>query len=102
VCVCVCACVCDAGVAGCRSGPETGSSQAAGHQQHPHGLAVRQMQQDLLITDWALRPSAGDPSVTQSVVFDGALHVCDDMPVNWRRRRFTNCLLLCWLGLVEA
>ena len=31
--------------------------------------------QDLLITDWALRPSAY-PSVTQSVVFDGALHVC--------------------------
>jgi len=31
-----------------------GSSQAAGHQHHQHGLAVRQTQQDLLITDWAL------------------------------------------------
>ena len=70
-CVCVCVCV----VAGCRAGQETGSLQAAGHQHHRHGLAVRQMQQDLLITDWALRPSAY-PSVTQSVVFDGALHVC--------------------------
>jgi len=81
---------------------ELDRKQAARKQQviknHRHSLAVRQM----LITDWALRPSAGDPSVTQSVVFDGALHVCDDMPVNWRRRRFANCLLLCWLGLVEA
>ena len=58
---------------GCRAGQETGSSQAAGDQHHRHGLAVRQMQQDLLITDWALRPSAY-PS--QSVAFDGALHVC--------------------------
>jgi len=38
-------------------------------------LAVRQMQQDLLITDWTLRRSAY-PSVTQSIVFDGAFHVC--------------------------
>ena len=53
-----------------------GSSQAAGHQHHRHGLAMRQMQQDLLITDWALHPSAY-PSVMQSIVFDGALHhVC--------------------------
>jgi len=59
------------GVAGCRAGQETGSSQAAGHQHHRHGLAVRQMQHDLLIIDWTLRPSA-----SQSVVFDGALLVC--------------------------
>ena len=61
-------------VAGCRAGQEMGSSQAAGHQHHRHGLAMQQMQQDLLITDWALHPSVY-PSVTQSVVFDGALHV---------------------------
>ena len=40
------------GVAGCRAGQVTGSSQAAGDQHHRHGLAVRQTQQDLLITDW--------------------------------------------------
>jgi len=48
--------------------------QVIGHQHHRHGLAMQQMQQDLLITDWALHPSVY-PSVTQSVVFDGALHV---------------------------
>ena len=63
------------GVSGCRAGQETGSLRVAGHQHHRHGLAVRQMQQELLITDWALRPSAY-PSVRQSVIFDGALHVC--------------------------
>jgi len=36
---------------------------------------MRQMQQDLLITYWALRPSAY-PSVTQSVDIDRAPHVC--------------------------
>ena len=30
---------------------------------------------DLLITNWALRPSAY-PSVTQSVIFESALHAC--------------------------
>jgi len=40
------------------------------------------VQQDLLITYWALRPSAY-PSVTQSVDIDGALHVC----VIWPGRR---------------
>jgi len=34
----------------------------------------------LLITDWALHPSAY-PSVMQSVVFDGALHVLSRMHV---------------------
>ena len=33
-------------VAGCRAGQEMGSSQAAGHQHHRHGLAMQQMQQD--------------------------------------------------------
>jgi len=55
-----------------------GCLQAARKQQvintTSKGLAVRQMQQDLLITDWALCPSAY-PLVTQSVVFDGALRV---------------------------
>jgi len=55
-----------------------GCLQAARKQQvintTSKGLVVRQMQQDLLITDWTLRPSAY-PSVTQSVVFDGALRV---------------------------
>ena len=32
-------------------------------------------QQAINITDWALRPSAY-PSVTESDLFDGALHVC--------------------------
>jgi len=71
VCVCVCVCVC---VGGCW----TGNGQLASSRsstQHRHSLAVRQMQQHVLITDWALRPSAY-PSVTQSVVLDGALHVC--------------------------
>ena len=63
------------GVADCRAGQEMGSSQAAGHQHQQHGLAVWQTQQDLLITDWALCPSAC-PSVMQSIIFDGKLHVC--------------------------
>ena len=59
-----------------------GCLQAARKQQvinHRHGLVVRQMQQDLLITDWTLPPSAY-PSVTQSVVFDGALYAGASTP----------------------
>ena len=40
------------------------------------------MQQDLLITDWALCPSAC-PSVTQSVVFDGGFHVSQLARSSW-------------------
>jgi len=52
---------------GCRVGQEKGRWQAAGRQHHRHGLLVQQMQQDLLIAEWALCPSAY-PSVTQSAV----------------------------------
>ena len=79
------------GVTGCHAVQETGSLQAAGRQHHRHDLAMRQMQQDLLITDWAYRPSAY-PSVTQFVVFDGALHVFVCMRV---------CICLWWgVGVV--
>ena len=64
------------GVAGCRAGQETGSSQAAGHQHHRHGLAVRQMQQDCSSRIGLVAHRRTRPSVTQSAVFDGALHVC--------------------------
>jgi len=54
---------------------ETGSPQGPGRQQHQHGTAVWSVQQSLLIQNWALCPTSY-PSTKQSVVLDGAVHVC--------------------------
>jgi len=53
-------------------------------------LAVRQMQQDLLITDWALRPSAYPP-VGDAV---GRIRRCTPCPVDRQQQRRAVSLLL--------
>ena len=60
----------------------------------------------LFITDWALRPSLYR-SVTQSVVFDGALHVCSCVQYTRQhisetiRAVFTNMFCTCYLWITS-
>ena len=60
----------------------------------------------LFITDWALRPSLYR-SVTQSVVFDGALHVCSCVQYTRQhisetiRAFFTNMFCTCYLWITS-
>ena len=65
------------GSTGWQSTEETGSPQAPGRQQHQHGMAVWSVQQCLLIQNWAHCPSSY-PSMKQSIILDGAVHVCVD------------------------